>query len=252
MNTTFNISRLGLLLKRYFIENKNRELTFWGIATAIFMLMNQSGSVAMFLYVTGFIFAARSFNVFGYAPGGMHYLLIPATHTEKLVSSILLNTVYFFIMFLISYTIGTIFGITIGNLIFGFNHPLNFSLFQSGEHINQFNKIITNDFSLYDIFFTFAIIQAVFMLGSLYFKRNSIGRTFLTLIAVSIFLGIIELIMFKTTFGTYQLTGQMINFSFPAEENLFSGLNIAGNIVKYAMIPFLWLVSYFRLTEKEV
>jgi hypothetical protein len=251
MNTTFNINRLGLLLKRYFIENKNRELTFWGITTAVFMIMNQSSSVAMFLFVTGFIFAARSFNMFGYASGGMHYLLIPATHAEKLVSSILLNTVYFFIMFLISYTIGTIVGINLGNLIFGFNHPIYFSLFQSGEHINRFNMLITNDFSLVDTFFTFASIQAIFMLGSLYFKRNAIGRTFLTLIALFIILGIIELIMFKTTFGTDQFSGHIVNFSI-ATDNSFSGLSIAGNVFRYALIPFLWIVSYFRLTEKEV
>jgi len=55
MNTTLNINRIGLLLKRFFIENKQRELTFWGITIIIFMLMHQTESVAMFLYVTGFI-----------------------------------------------------------------------------------------------------------------------------------------------------------------------------------------------------
>ena len=103
MNKTLNINRLGLLLKRYFIENKQRELTFWGIATVVFMIMHQSQAVTMFLFIAGFIFASRTFKIFGFTPGGMHYLLIPATHLEKLVTNILLSTVYYFGMFLLTY-----------------------------------------------------------------------------------------------------------------------------------------------------
>src|ERR1035437_198639 len=110
MNTTLDINRLGLLLKRYFIENKQRELTFWGISTVVFMIMHRTGSVEMFMYIAGFIFAARTFKIFNYTPSGMHYLLIPATHAEKLIINIILSTLYFFIMFVITYIIGTTIG----------------------------------------------------------------------------------------------------------------------------------------------
>jgi hypothetical protein len=33
---------------------------------------------------------------------------------------------------------------------------------------------------------------------------------------------------------------------------MFPGSDIAGQIIKYATAPFFWVVSYFRLTEKEV
>ena len=79
MNTTFSFNRLGLLIKRYFVENKQRELSFWGIVIVVFMIMHESTAIEMFFYISGFIFAARMFKIFSYTPGGMHYLLIPAT-----------------------------------------------------------------------------------------------------------------------------------------------------------------------------
>ncbi|MFT3753509.1 MAG: hypothetical protein QM800_11765 [Paludibacter sp.] len=137
MNTTLNINRLGLLLKRYFTENKQRELTFWGITTVVFTLMHLAGSqekaisVQMFLYISGFIFAARSFKFFNFTPGGMHYLLIPATHLEKLTTAILLSIFYYFAMILLTYTAGTILGTTFGNIFFDMNNPIQFALFQT-------------------------------------------------------------------------------------------------------------------------
>ena len=58
MNTTLDINRLGLLLRRFFIENKQRELIFWGITVVVFTLMHLAGpqeksiSVEMFLYIS--------------------------------------------------------------------------------------------------------------------------------------------------------------------------------------------------------
>lgn len=255
MNTTFSIDRLGLLLKRFFTENKQRELTFWGITTVVFLIFHLSGSieksisVQMFLFISGFIFAARMFKVFNYTPGGMHYLLIPATHLEKLITAILLTTVYFFIMILITYIIGTVLGTTLGNMLWGTNNPLHFELLQSGGNYSVLNH---SDITLLNTFIAFAGVQSVFMLGSIYFKGNAIGRTILVIIVISFALGLIEVLLLKVTFGTYHLNGQSFNLTVPPGENLFPDLKIVVDILKYALIPFFWIVSYFRLTEKQV
>lgn len=251
MNTTFSFNRLGLLIKRYFIENKQRELSFWGIVIVVFMIMHDSSTIEMFLYVTGFIFAARMFKVFSYTPGGMHYLLIPATHIEKLVTTILLSTVYYFIMILITYTIGNLLGTTIGNAIFSMNHPVSLDFFQMESLSKVWGNTVVQHKGLVDIFFTFALIQSIFLMGSVYFKKNAIGRTIMTFIAISILLGIIEVIIFKLTFGSFNLRDQSFNLSISGD-NLFPGFEAATQYLKYLMIPFFWLVSYFRLTEKQV
>jgi len=259
MNTTLNINRLGLLLKRYFTENKQRELTFWGIVTVVFTLMHLAGSreksisVEMFLYVSGFIFAARTFKIFNFTPSGMHYLLIPATHLEKVTSAILLSTFYYFAMILATYIVGTTLGTTIGNIFFETNNPIQFELFQT-VHENFYHgfRYNTTTPGIFNTFITFAGIQSVFMLGSIYFKGNAIGKTILAIFGISLVLGLIELLLLKVTFGTYHLEGQMMRLTIPAGQDLFPGLEIVGTIFKYALIPFFWVVTYFRLTEKEV
>lgn len=252
MNTTFNFNRIGLLIKRFFMENKQKEITFWGITTVIFMIMREPTSVEMFLYISGFIFAARMFKEFGYTPGGMHYLLIPTTQLEKLISNILLSIVYYFIMFLITYTIGTIFGTLIGNLILSTQQPVGLDFFQISSISTVWENNIVHHNGFWNIFLTFAQIQSIFMLGSLYFKRNALSRTFLSLIIIMVVLVLIEVFLLRITFGTYQVSGQSLKFTFGSGENLFSGFEIAAQILQYLFIPFLWVVSYFRLTEKQV
>ncbi len=254
MNTTLGINRLGLLLKRFFVENKQHELTFWGITTVVFMLMHLSGareksvSVEIFLYISGLIFAARTFKIFGYTPGGMHFLLIPATHLEKLVSGIILNTFYYFGMILITYIIGTVFGTVAGNIFFETSHPIQFALFQFEPGINIAGHAGA---SLFSNFITFALIQSVFMVGSLYFKRNAAGQTFLAISVFFIILVIIELLLIKTTFGTYHLNGQMVNLSITGDDFFFRA-KLLSRIIKFSLIPFFWIVAYFRLIEKQV
>jgi len=251
MNTTFSFNRLGLLIKRYFIENKQRELSFWGIVIVVFMLMHESTAVEMFLYVTGFIFAARMFKIFSFTPGGMHYLLIPATHVEKLMTAILLSTVYYFIMILITYTVGSFLGTTLSNAIFSLNNTVNLDFFQMDAISKVWGHTEVHHKGFWGILCTFTLIQSVFLTGSLYFKRNAIGRTIMTFIILSIFLGIIELIIFKLTFGSFEMNGQSFNLSISGN-NLFPGFESATQYLKYLLIPFFWLVSYFRLTEKQV
>lgn len=255
MNTLFNINRLSLLLKRFFIEEKQRELTFWGISTFVFLIMHITGSnekssaVIIFLFISGFIFAARTFKIFNQTPGGMHYLLIPATHLEKLITAILLNTFYFFVMMVGTYLIGTTLGITLGNLLWETNNPIQFGLFQSTMNFSEFNQ---PTLSLLDTFITFAGIQSVFMLGSIYFKGNSVGKTMLVIIAVSLAFALIELFLMKATFGSFSVNSQTFSLSINSPEDLFPGLEIIGKTIKYSLIPFFWIVSYFRLTEKQV
>jgi len=248
MKTTFSLNRIGLLLSRYFIENKQRELSFWGIATVIFMFMHQPGSISVFVFIAGLIFAANSFKAFNYTPTGMHFLLIPATHTEKLITAIILNTVYFFIAFLITYCAGTVIGINLENLIFDRNTPVVFDLFQQGNY--QFGDDSVN---LWNMFYSFAIVQAIFTLGSVYFKRSSAFKTILTFFVLAFVLFLFELLMLKIMFGSFSLSGHnSFNINLPRDYELFTGWETVGEIIKYVTLPFLWIVSYFRLTEKQV
>lgn len=254
MNTTFNFSRLGLLIRRYFIENRNKELMYWGILTLVFCLNHNVDSARMLIFIMGFIFAAKQFKIFNYTPGGMHYLLIPATHLEKLVANILLSTVYFFTMIMIAYSIGNIIGTNLLNMLFNVSAPLSWDMFSFNNTNAVGNNIpFMQGNPFIGMIVTFLIIQSTFLLGSVYFKRSSTGRTMLSIFAVFLVLGIIELFLFKFIFGRISMYGNMLSFDLISENS--PTLIIIGQIYKiigYLLIPFLWLVTYFRLKEKQV
>lgn len=259
MNNILNLSRLTLLLKRFFIENRQRELTFWGIAIFVFTLFNLMGSsskmssVEIFMFISGLIFAAKTFKAFDNSASGMHYLLIPATQLEKLTVAILLSTIYFFVMTMITYIVGTVFGVTIGNLLFDSHNPIQFELFSTAPEIVIGGQAIQDSsFSLWETFVSFAIVQSIFMLGSIYFKGNAVGKTMLSLFTISLVLLIIEIFLLKMTFGSYHIDGQNITLSLAGNVSLFDGMLVGGKIVKLLLIPFFWTVAYYRLTEKEV
>lgn len=249
MNTTFSFNRLGLLLKRFFVENSQKELTFWAISLVIFMLIQNPAGVGMFIMISGFVFASRMFNSFGYTPGGMHYLLIPATHLEKLVTGIILSTFYFLVCILACYFVGGTIGTHLGNLIFSTDNSVHFQLFENEYFQNHSYKNMTE---IADMFIGFTIVQSIFLLGSVYFKKNIIGKTMLAIIAFGVVMGLLELLLLKLNFDTTSLKNQNINISLLNTESMFPGANILGEIIKYATAPFFWVVSYFRLTEKEV
>ena len=255
MNTTFNFDRLGLLIKRYFIENKNKELMYWGILTLVFCLNHQTDSARMIIYIMGFIFAAKLFKIFSYTPGGMHYLLIPATHLEKLVANILLSTVYFFGMILLTFSIGNIIGTNLINALFNQTNSISWDMFSLSQTVSIGNNIPSAFGSPFiGMIFTFFIIQSVFLLGSIYFKRGGLGRTMLSIFGFFLLLVIIELFMFKVMFGSFSVTGNMMaSFNFTPENS--PTIKIIGHVFKvmsYLLTPFLWVVTYFRLTEKQV
>lgn len=245
MNATLNINRIWLLLQRYFIENKQRELSFWGIAIVVFMLAHQAEAVTIYLFISGLIFAGNTFKSFNYTPSGMHYLLIPATHTEKLITNILLSTFYYFAMFVITYTVGTFLGINIRNLIWGSTLPVEFDLFNTYWHNS-------GNISFWNMFYSFAVLQSIFMLGSVYFKRNAVFKTILSYFVLIFVLFVIQLFILKVGYGSFHIDNHDINIQFMSFNEYFPGFETGFKVLGYLSLPFFWLVTYFRLTEKEV
>jgi len=227
---------------------------YWGILTLVFCLNHQTDSARMIIYIMGFIFAAKLFKIFSYTPGGMHYLLIPATHLEKLVANILLSTVYFFGMILLTFSIGNIIGTNLINVLFNQTNSISWDMFSlSNTHsIGNIPSAFGSPFI--GMIFIFFIIQSVFLLGSIYFKRGGLGRTMLSIFGFFLLLVIIELFMAKIMFGSFSVTDNMmasLNFS-PENSPTIKIIEYLFKIVNCLLTPFLWVVTYFRLTEKQV
>ena len=254
MNIKFNFKRLLLLLQRYFLENWRREIMFWGILVLIFTILDQRDFVIIVLFLSGIYYSLRLHKELSNGISGMHFLLIPATHTEKLTATLILNTLYHFGMIVLTYSIGNLLIILIYHQILKLEVPVNWDLFQktSNVEINGVYQIsVQNVF--WKIWGLFAFVQAVFTLGSLYFKRNTVIKTTFCIISFGVLLMLVQIILFKTIWEVKYMRNAI--FPIIAMINDSTIPTLIDNAVKYGsllMLPFLWFVSYFRLTEKEM
>ena len=248
MNTLFNFERFGLLIKRFFFERGSHELLFWGITVLVFTLIGNFQTQIIFLMITGSFFASKFFSEIHSKTQGVNYFMIPATQLEKLLSAIIISVVYFFILFIITYVIGNLMHTYLNNLLadyfMAFSHKtLQWSLFQS-----NFSGITP----LKIVFITFVISQAIFLLGSIYFKRTVFLKTLFSVFVMLFALTNIEVILYAIF-----VEGRLELSVYIPAEILMKNLNVKFyevilNVLLYSSAPFLWVVSYFRLTEKEV
>jgi hypothetical protein len=167
----------------------------------------------------------------------LFYLTLPATTSEKLFSNWLLTS----LIYIVAANLLLMVVILIVNLI----GMLLWSL-----PLNVFNPFSHDNIRLMSIYM---VINSVFFLGSLAFRKNNMLKTILALfiiqIAFSAIIGLVAWLIFGQAGFHYQ------------GENTNSGLQTlitqvlprALEIAFYALIiPFCLLVSYFKLKEREV
>ena len=251
---TFSFKRLVLLLNRYFRENMNREVMFWSILALIFTILDQRDFVILILFLSGIYYSVLLNKEISKSVSGMHYLLIPATHAEKLTAILLLNTIFHFGMTLLAYSIGNLLITLIYHVILKLDIPVNWDLFQVTKQY-EINGIL--QVSVQNVFWSvlgiFAFIQSVFTLGSLYFKGNTVLKTIFTIFCFTGIILLIQLVLLKTLWDVKYLKNAILPMLVMINDSTIPAL-IQKSIVwgSFIILPFMWLVSYFRLSEKQI
>lgn len=254
MTDNFSIARIGLLLRRYFFENLKREIMFWCMITFVFTVLDNRIFVLSVLFISGLIYSIRLHNDLLKGANSMHFLLIPATHAEKIAATIFLNTFFHFLMTLLAYSIGNLLVTLTYHYILKMPVPVNWDLFQETSIINVnglLQPLVKNVF--FSVFGLFAFTQALFLVGSLYFKNNIIPKTIFSVLGLVLGLFLLQLIIFKTFWNVKHITNALLpmlivvnDFTIPT---MFKTAFVAGS---YLMVPYLWVVSYYRMCEREV
>jgi hypothetical protein len=250
----FSFRRVALMLNRYFLENINREIMFWCIITLLFTVLDHRNFVLIVLFISGILTSVRLNKELLTVSSGMHYLLIPATHLEKLITNIILNTIYHFIMILVSYTLGNLLVSFVYHFILKMEIPVNWDLFQVTSPVNINGMLeVTIHTVFWSVLGMFAMSQAIFMLGSLYFRHNAIPKTIFSIAGIGLVLFIIQLLLFKTLWDVKYISNAILPaFVMFSESNIPPLISNVFLIGTYLMLPFLWIVSYFRLSEKQI
>ena len=242
MNRYFSLNNIKFLFTKHFVENGIKDL-YYILFTVLFFavlsyLTNYCNDVLeLYLVVAVVFFSSRFFTkVFNTQESSMHYLLLPASRIEKIMVEILSGLYYILLIFFMA-----LLGIVIGNLFAKIPEPmLTFE-----RYIYQLASLM--------------LWQAIFMFGSIYFKKNPVIKTLVAMFAFNIFLGLIVGLIFSKV-DIESITGilnyyvgvqEEVNigdFAFKLSERLYPIVKIIS--ILFSM--FFWTLSYFRLKEKEV
>jgi hypothetical protein len=272
MNQFFSFKRFSLLLSKHWADNKKRYLlsviAFIGLLVAWFtftMLVDsrtamekgmQMGTYFFSLFAVGSFYANQYFRDLGSRAKGINFLLVPASAFEKILCSLLYTVILFFVVFTSAFYLVDVLMVTIADNFLNVNIPNK----EKGL-INIFEAASLpfdgeSGFNLLLIFFT---IQSVFLLGSVYYAKYSFLKTiisgFVVFFIVFCFVYFLYDLMPEGEYANGFLTSYRIDNQ-DKDDYLVRIPGWLGQTVYYLLtygtVPFLWIVTYVRLKEKQV
>lgn len=267
MSTSFSFSRLGKLIRKQLYENL-RFYTFSLLAligllaiSFTFYLMfggpnyHEENTWMIFLFglfFSGSVFASMSFTMLSSKDKGIYWLSIPATHLEKLVCTIFYTTVLFSIAYFLCFS--GIKAIAIGILESRIKDNPGLSYREMGSMNTGFGEVMPY------FIFSFYAVQSLYLLGSVYFSRYAFVVTTvvgaIVFFAFGFYLSKLETNMFgkeinwellKAENHNVLAKGSYLVYSIPSALD-----NVLTFLVKFMWAPLLWLVTWFRLKEKQM
>lgn len=269
-SNVFHAPRFGAYFKKHIVDNLRLYLmsivVLVGIliALGLFGILTNSRDVirlsvifpfyAILLFGAGLIFTGFSFIQLGDKPKGIDYLLLPASHFEKFLTTLLITTVGFLLVYHIAFGAATFIGVF-------------FLSFGGGKYVMNadFSSNLGDDLVL--LYHWWFMCQAIILLGSAYFPKYSIVKTLFALFISIVLLGAIN-----AAFMNLLFYGHLMHWAASAP---FFGVSVVGNpneashfsiflespkwmmhtmyfAWSYLLPPALWVLAYFRLKDKEI
>jgi len=269
----FSFNRLGLLFQRFFAERSRYELIQWVTMMIVFMFIrNINPAMLIAILVSGVIYASNFYKEIHSSGNGAAYFMIPASQLEKTIVGVVITSFYYFAMIIITYVIGNLLGTLLNNLIASTNvmqmiglnfihhSDLQWKLFDISlkpeiiEKGQNFFERTHSSFFL-GLFGLFLLGQSIYLLGSIYFKRVPFFATLLALNVIQTIIGIVFLTEFVLIVGNiYNLGGISNSYDLgqTVGHTIYNLVHKLPEIIFWLLSPFFWIVSYFRLTEKQV
>ena len=247
-NNFFNIKRTLLLIKRMMFVNKKTFFIGFGIYFGIMLiffllsLLNDSfinpasikSTSFNFMFIWGLIITSMIFREIHKSVKAFSYLTLPVTHFERFLSTWLIISLSYTLVFTFIIYLVMALGCYIGNL--------------SPE-----NNFISPDLSdIVKSSLYYMIIQTVFLYGSVFFKKSQWIKTVLSLIIfiAIIIVGMVFIYRYEISDVWHGGIGQLQNF-----DKIFLDIykfNFISLITFYIMPLALLTATYFRIKEKEI
>ena len=245
MNTELNLNRLGFFLRRQLYLNFSTMWIAIGailglllVISALFALFNEDTDIVsnlrnLYLVVFmlgGYIFTSKVFDEMHAPQKSYMFLTLPVSATEKLLAAwFITSPVYVVVASLLVLLLSYFSSLLAGN-------------------IEALPYLFDRDF--FTVIRVYMVTQAVFLLGATTFRNNNFLKTLLALIVVAL------LIAAYTGALGYLLFGQSNYRAGPGNEFKDTAEFIFTEIIPmlfwWLLAPFLLLVSYFKLKERQV
>lgn len=252
-NKHFNLFRLYNLLRRDLTMNSKSLFIGFGAVAGLLLLLLIGDSYArgyinyqpfiatfyFFFYIGGFLFTSRIFNELHQPEKSYQYLTLPASSLEKLISQWLISAVGYAVAAFIGLVITAFLGGVISSVLFDMDFQM----------LNLTNtRFIANAKE-------YLVIQSIFFLGACAFRNYNFIKTLLAMFIVSFVIGLFTaalgyFLLGQTFMSEMELMSHIDSYA-PAfiTENLIPFLNA---IYWYGLAPFLLVVSYFKLKERQI
>jgi len=217
------------------------------------------------LFLVGCLYASTIFSELGDKSRAIQYLSIPASHLEKLLCGILFGVILFFIAFTIVFYIVDIPMVSLANRVISSEKqhwPNNYLPIGSVGVLNFWDNgwapIMDRKYHLF--LFAYFAIQSAFLLGSVYFARWSFIKTVVTLLLFWVLFilyaqkGIAEHL--PGGWHGHDLVRWSNNSEDPRSQRIVALPDTIEKIfvvlMQFSVPPIFWIITYFRLKEKEV
>ena len=250
----FNLKRLQYFIYRQTVLNIHSVIISAGSIFGVLLLYTiivsnfspfQVAKIPGFhiwiFFIAGFIFTGKIFSELHDPLKGYFYLTLPVSNLERLIGSWLLSSP----LYIIGYGTFTFLMISLAGAIT--DSPVTVSSFFDIAYLEYIS--------------TFLVLQTVFFLGACYFRKNIFSKTLLSVFLFFLSIGILTFIFAYFLFFSSEKTDFTGNFQFflYSENNnnyMFSIQNKFIDIVTflfwYILGPFMLLVSYFKLKERQL
>jgi len=185
------------------------------------------------LFIGGFWTTSLAFKELHDQERNYIFLTLPGSNLEKFVNKLLLTSVGYVVMISVGYFLLSLVISTISKLLF--------------NHVQPLFSLCHHDVLLYVKIYV--VWQAVFLLGSVYFKKHVLSKVILSISCLVIVLIATIFVMTHLFFDPMAFVDRPF-FSYMRWYGLFPDLmNI---IFWWLLAPFCWAITYLRLTETEL
>jgi hypothetical protein len=285
MNQAFDLQRWGLLVRKHWGDNRNKYTLSLAAIGSLLLLwygflilvngrgaMNPEGQIITYyvgLFLSGSLYASLLFSDLANRSKALNFLTVPASHLEKILVMVLYCVLIFFVCYTVIFYVADLIMIKVSNAINLSNwedhHEVGsvfvpetianvFYRFEPRESGNPFNTL-----SL--VLLIFFAVQGAYVLGSIYFPAYSFIKTTIALLLIILFFIFLVAKILFPILPEGGFRANLTQFNLPEPGGMWGNRvillpswtdDVFFGFFKFVLAPVFWLITYFRLKEKEV